>query len=208
MIKNIITRLVWIKPFLIGIIVMLVSGCVTSPPRKIDNLCSIFREKGGWHEEALDAAKKWGTEVPVLMAIMHQESKFIGDNKPDFEWFLFVPLGRASSAYGYAQALDGTWNAYEKASGNRGADRDNFADAIDFIGWYNAQSYRRNGIRRNDTYHLYLAYHEGHGGFNRRSFKNKTWLKKVAKKVSARSIVYRRQYQSCKGSLDDGWSLF
>ncbi|MCG8670960.1 MAG: hypothetical protein MI867_16240 [Pseudomonadales bacterium] len=181
------------------------SGCATSPPKKVNDLCSIFREKDDWHEEAVDTAKKWGTEVPVLMAIMHQESKFIGDNKPEFEWFLFIPLGRASSAYGYAQALDETWDTYIRATGNRGADRDDFDDAIDFIGWYSSESYRRNKIRRNDTYHLYLAYHEGHGGFERRSFKNKQWLKNIAKKVSGKSIQYRRQYNKCKDSLDSGW---
>jgi hypothetical protein len=46
--------------------------------------------------------------------------------------------------------------------------------AIDFIGWYNRQSYQRSNIALNDSYHLYLAYHEGHGGFNRRSFKGKS----------------------------------
>lgn len=181
------------------------AGCATSPPKKINDICSIFREKDDWHEEALDASKKWGTEVPVLMAIMHQESKFIGDNQPEFEWFLFVPLGRASSAYGYAQALDQTWDTYMKATDNWGADRDDFDDAIDFIGWYTSVSYRKNKIRRNDTYHLYLSYHEGHGGFERRTFKNKQWLKNVAKKVSAKSITYRRQYNKCKNDLDDGW---
>lgn len=182
----------------------LLTGCVTSPPREVNNLCSIFREKDDWHEDAVAAADKWGTEVPVLMAIMHQESKFVGDNEPDFEWFLFVPLGRASTAYGYAQALDTTWETYQRDTGNWGADRDDFADAVDFIGWYSAQSYRRNKIRRNDTYHLYLAYHEGHGGFERRSFRNKQWLKNIAKRVSGKSIAYRRQYNSCKASLDSG----
>ena len=182
----------------------LLTGCVTSPPREVNNLCSIFREKDDWHEDAVAAADKWGTEVPVLMAIMHQESKFVGDNEPDFEWFLFVPLGRASTAYGYTQALDTTWETYQRDTGNWGADRDDFADAVDFIGWYSAQSYRRNKIRRNDTYHLYLAYHEGHGGFERRSFRNKQWLKNIAKRVSGKSIAYRRQYNSCKASLDSG----
>ena len=41
-----------------------------------------------------------------------------------------------SSAYGYAQALEGTWDDYRKDTGRRGADRDDFADSSDFIGWY------------------------------------------------------------------------
>ena len=182
------------------------TGCVSSPPQNLDNMCKIFEEKGGWYEDAKASQEKWGTSIPVMMAIIHQESKFQGDIKPEFEWFFIIPLGRASSAYGYSQALDGTWDVYIKESGNWGADRDDFEDAIDFIGWYNAKSYKRNKIKRNDAYHLYLAYHEGQGGFERRTFKNKAWLKKVAKKVSARAIKYRKQYWGCKESLEDtGW---
>jgi len=181
-------------------------GCSTSPPKNIDNLCEIFRDKDDWYQDAEKSQAKWGTSIPVMMAFMHQESKFQSDIKPEFKWFLFIPLGRASSAYGYSQALDQTWDNYVDKSGNWGADRDDFADAIDFIGWYNAISYRRNKIKKDDAYHLYLAYHEGHGGFARRSFRKKSWLTKVAKKVSARSIRYRRQHNSCKTELqDDGW---
>ena len=186
--------------------VLTLSGCASSPPQNLDNLCQIFEEKSGWHEDAKAATKKWGTSVPVMMAIIHQESKFQSDIKPEYQWYFFIPLGRASSAYGYSQALDDTWGAYIEKTGNWGADRDDFDDAIDFVGWYNAISYRRNNIKRNDTYHLYLAYHEGHGGFERRSFNKKLWLKKVAKKVSARAIKYRKQYQHCQKQLEDtGW---
>lgn len=190
--------------YLLIVYVLMLTGCATAPTQ-VNNLCSIFEEKGGWHEDAQDASEKWGTSIPVMMAIMHQESKFQADIQPPMQWFLFIPLGRASNAYGFAQALEGTWKTYMIDTGNWTADRDDFGDAIDFIGWYNALSYRKNGIKRDDTYHLYLAYHEGHGGFERRSFKDKLWLKKVAKKVSAQSYRYQKQYAGCKDSLDDGW---
>ncbi len=197
----------WLAIIAVVCSALMMSGCVSSPPANVDNLCKIFEEKDDWYEDAKASADKWGTSIPVLMAIVHQESKFEADIKPEFKWFLIVPLGRASSAYGYSQALDDTWDGYIKSSGNWGADRDEFDDAIDFIGWYNATSYRRNKIKRNDAYHLYLAYHEGHGGFEKRTFKKKAWLTKVAKKVSARAIKYKKQYWGCAKKLeeDTGW---
>ena len=84
-------------------------------------------------------------------------------------------------------------------------DRNDFGDAIDFIGWYNDQSYRVNGIKKDDAYHLYLAYHEGQGGFKKRTFRNKQWLKDVAKKVSARSRTYRKQLNGCEKKLNRGF---
>ena len=142
-----------------------------------------------------------------MMAIMHQESRFQSDARPPRRKLLgFIPWSRPSSAYGYPQAKDGTWKDYKRDAGGFGADRDDFADAIDFIGWYNFKSTRRNGISPHDTYGLYLAYHEGHGGYNRGSYLNKQWLIDVARKVNRRANSYQSQLNSCEKSLqDDGW---
>lgn len=189
------------------------TGCASAPPKDINNICSMFREKDGWfddwYEAAAESRAEWGTPIPVMMAMMHQESRFKSNAKPPRTKLLgFIPWFRPSSSYGYSQAKKSTWRDYERSSGNYGADRDDFADAIDFIGWYNYQSYKKCGISRTDTYSLYLAYHEGHGGFNRRSFKNKQWLKNVATKVSAKSNTYTRQLNSCEKSLMSPWWMF
>lgn len=188
----------------------LLAGCVTAPPSSLDNLCHIFREKDGWYKAAQKAEGRWGTPIPVVMAFMHQESRFVAKAKPPRRRFLWIfPGPRLSSAYGYPQAKDSTWDWYRTSSGNGWADRDDFADAADFIAWYNAESGRRNRIAADDAYHLYLAYHEGHGGFDRRTFNKKSWLKSVAKRVSARSIRYTKQLAVCREELNDsGWWPF
>ena len=186
----------------------IVSGCA-SAPQNPDNICDIFREKDDWYEDAAQARDNWGSTIPVMMAIMHQESRFKGRAKPPRRKILgFIPGPRPSDAYGYSQAKDDTWDWYLKSSGNYGADRNDFADAIDFIGWYNKTSNKRSKIDVSDPYHLYLAYHEGHGGFNRRTFKSKQWLKNVAKKVSARSRRYSVQLAQCEESLKKAWWEF
>lgn len=188
---------------------LFLAGCATTPPREMDDICAIFREKDDWYEEADDARGKWYSPIPVMMAIMHQESRFVDDAAPPRRRILgFIPGPRLSDAYGYPQAKDATWDTYRQSSGNSWADRDDFADAIDFIGWYNHISRKQCGIDPNDAYHLYLAYHEGHGGFNRRSFKDKAELKAVAKKVSARNRMYTRQLNVCEESLKKSWWQF
>lgn len=185
-----------------------IAGCATSPPDNVNNLCAIFDEKRGWYDEAKKAEKAWGTSVPVLMAIVHQESRFQARAKPPRKKILWlIPGPRPSDSYGYSQALESTWAAYQRSAGRYGADRDDFGDALDFVGWYNHQSFLRNGIKRNDSYRLYLAYHEGHGGFERKTYRDKTWLKAVAKKVSQRADSYRRQLNTCEQRLEDdgGW---
>ena len=186
---------------------LLIGGCATTPPSDVNDICSIFTEKDGWYDDADDASDRWGSPIPVMMAIMYQESRFQAKAKPPRKKILWViPGPRPSSSYGYTQALKDTWSTYIRDAGNYGADRDDFGDSIDFIGWYNHQSYRKSGIKKTDAYHLYLAYHEGQGGFNRRSFKNKQWLKDVSKKVSRIAATYSTQLKGCEERLkDDGW---
>ena len=76
-----------------------------------------------------------------------------------------------SSAYGYAQALDGTWDDYRQATGRRGADRDDFADASDFIGWYMNEAAPGERLAPHDAYNQYLAYPEGKAGYARGSYR-------------------------------------
>lgn len=196
-----------LRLILVSALLLSLAAC-SSPPRNPDNICDIFREKD-WYEDAADARDRWGSPISTTMAIMYHESSFRAKAKPPRTYLLgFIPWFRASNAYGYAQAKTGTWRGYQSATGRHGADRDDFDDAIDFIAWYNHRSVQQCSIRSDDTYHLYLAYHEGHGGFNRRSFRNKEWLKAVARKVSARSITYRHQLAVCEESLKKPWWQF
>ena len=189
------------------LLLLLIAGCTTSPPSSINDICAIFREKSGWYDDAADARKEWGSPISVMMAMMHQESKFRATAKPPRKKiFGFIPGPRPSNAYGYSQALDSTWDGYKRSAGRYGADRDDFGDAIDFIGWYNHQSYKRSGIAKTDAYRLYLAYHEGHGGYNRATYRKKQWLIDVAHKVDRKASSYRKQLLACEEELkDDGW---
>ncbi len=180
------------------------TGCADAPPGEPSNLCAIFKEKDDWYEASVSAQKEWGMPVAVQMAIMKQESAFIADARPPREWFLgFIPLSRPSSAYGYSQALDGTWDRYVQSTGHTGAGRDDFADAVDFMGWYARQSQTELGIAPGDAYRQYLAYHEGQGGYARRSYRQKPWLMDVARKVASTADRYQRQLDSCKPEFDE-----
>lgn len=193
---------------LVPALLMLV-GCATAPPRNINNLCSIFQEKEDWFKDAKAAEKRWGTPVHVMMAIIRQESAFRDDAQPPRGKLLgVIPWKRPSSAYGYPQAKDDTWDWYRQKTGNSWADRDDFADAVDFVGWYTNISHSKLGISKWDAKHQYLAYHEGHGGYRSRSYKRKAWLMKVAEKVGRQSKTYAAQLKHCEKKLDKGWSLW
>ena len=187
----------------------LLTACSTEPPRNLTNSCDIFREKDDWYASAHDSFKKWGVPVHVQLAIIYQESRFVHDAKPPRGKLLWViPWKRPSSAYGYGQIKDATWDWYRDSTGNRWADRDDFDDVSDFIGWYGSVSHRRLGISKWDAYAQYLAYHEGHGGYQRKSYQKKDWLMRVARKVEARASDYRAQLSACEDDLDKGWSLW
>ena len=193
------------KLLLVSAVVMLL-GCATTPPTNITSSCEIFYDKDDWYDDAKASFEKWGVPIHVQLAIIHQESSFKYDAKPPKDYLLgFIPWGRTSSAYGYAQVKDSTWDWYKQKTGNWGADRDEFADAVDFIGWYGSVSYKTLGISKWDAKNQYLAYHEGHGGFKRKTYNKKSWLIGVANKVERNAARYRAQLGKCKDKLESSW---
>ncbi|MDG1207098.1 MAG: hypothetical protein P8N51_17145 [Pseudomonadales bacterium] len=191
---------------LLLVAVLFLIGCTSSTPAQQDNVCEIFYEKKGWYKDAKRSQRKWGTPIPVMMAFIHQESRFRARAKPPRKKILWIfPGPRPASAYGYSQATNETWKAYKKSTGSWSADRNKFHDAIDFIGWYNDQSYRRNRIQKTDAFNLYLAYHEGQGGYAKKSYVKKGWLTDVANKVSNRSGMYQGQLKTCEKNLNRNW---
>lgn len=191
---------------LLGIVFI---GCATAPPGNPNSLCDIFEEKRGWHKDANYSFERWGVPIHVQMAIIFQESGYDSKARPPRKRFLgLIPTSRPSSAYGYTQALDSTWDWYIRDTGNRAADRDDFSDAVDFIGWYGTLSHRQAGISKWDAYNQYLAYHEGQGGFRRGSYKGKGWLINTARRVEANAQRYSGQLARCEDDIDDGWGLW
>jgi hypothetical protein len=195
------------KIVILLLVAFALGGCTASPPKDVNNLCAIFKDKDGWYDAAAEARDEWGSPIPVMMAIMYQESRFVAKAKPPRKKiFGFIPGPRPTDAYGYSQALGSTWDDYRRSAGRYWADRDDFDDAIDFIGWYNDQSKRRSGIAKTDSYRLYLAYHEGHGGYNRSSYRSKKWLVDVARKVERKANSYSGQLKGCEKDLEsDSW---
>ena len=106
-------------------------------------------------------------------------------------------MGRPSSAFGFAQALDGTWKEYKNETNSFGARRNRIKDATDFMGWYMNKTQNRNGVALSDARNQYLAYHEGHTGFARGSYRKKAWLVRVAGEVDQRSDLYAAQLRAC-----------
>jgi hypothetical protein len=187
-----------LKILILCLFTCLLTACSTIPntPRNTENLCAVFKQKHGWYQASNSTYKKWGVPIPVQMAIMHQESHFVADAEPSggfFSWF-----GFGSTAYGYPQAQNATWRDYQKKTGNWIATRDNFADACDFIGWYSQTSYQKLGIQKNDARNLYLAYHEGHGGFQRQTYNQKPWLLNISSKVEQRAQLFQQQLGACE----------
>ncbi|QYJ78096.1 hypothetical protein [Shewanella acanthi] len=196
----------WLSVILLSTSLGLLYGCATSPPKSPENICDIFQEHRSWYAAAKDARDKWGVPVHVPIAMMYQESSFKHNAAPPMEYFLgFIPIGRASDAYGYAQAKTMTWDDYVRETGNSWSSRSNFDDAMDFMGWFIYKTNKINGVSKWDARAQYLNYHEGWGGYRRGSYKSKKWLVKVAAKVDDRSKRYAAQYKTCQKDLDSSW---
>ena len=190
------------RRFLIVALLLVLAGCA-STPHHTGNLCSVFAQKNGWFHswqgDAERASTEYGVPVPILMATIYTESGYEARAKPPRRWVLgFIPWGRTSSAYGYAQAIDGTWSHYQRATGAWGASRRDFSDAVRFVAWYHQQSHVRNGIPLDDPYNLYLAYYAGHDGYARGVWRSDPGMRAAAARMAKMARTYAYQLGSCR----------
>ncbi|MEL6316491.1 MAG: lytic transglycosylase, partial [Pseudomonadota bacterium] len=170
-------------------------------PARQNDVCAMFAQHPHWLKAARKSERRWGAPVSAQMAIIWRESSFVADARPPKKsrFFGLVSWGRVSSAYGYSQALDGTWREYLNDVGRSSTltRRDRFSDAVDFVGWYMAKTKQRNGVAMGDVVSHYLNYHEGHGGFRRGTYRSKAWLLRAARQVSAMAGRYLKQLRRC-----------
>ena len=189
---------------------LFLTACAPAPPKNQNDICEIFEEYPSWFWAAQASQARWGIPIRVQMASIYQESHFQGNVKPPRTKVLgFIPWSRPSSAYGYCQALDGTWSEYQGENGS-GNYRSDFDSSLDFLGWYSHRAHVRAGIPVTDAYALYLAYLEGIGGYTRGVYKNQAWLITVAKRVQHQADLYHTQLIKCQHSLPKkkNWDFF
>ena len=76
--------------------------------------------------------KKWNVSKGTQLSFILTESNFRPSAKTQRKYiFGFIPSGRLSSAFGYAQVIDSTWEWYKDSTNNRYASRTSFRDSTD-----------------------------------------------------------------------------
>ena len=183
---------------LVSILFIFLVACTSNQQINTADSCIIFDKKKNWYKATKRAYDKWETPIALQLAIINQESSFNQFAKPERKkLFKLIPWKRPSSAFGYAQVVDPTWDWYKTKTGNKNASRANFADITDFIGWYVAQSENMVGIKKDDAFNQYLAYHEGQMGWKKKTYQDKNWLINAARNVEKKSLIYNSQLKEC-----------
>jgi hypothetical protein len=179
---------------------LIISGCMNVPKNQGD-ACSIIKQKKSWRSALKKTERKWGVSPGMQLAFIKTESNFRPTARTERKYFLgVIPSGRISSAYGYSQALDGTWKEYKKSTGHKYHRRSNFAHSTNFIGWYINKTNKILKISKKDAYRQYLAYYKGWGDYKNYSKDKKAII--YAKSVKDMALKYRKQLTICKKNLD------
>jgi hypothetical protein len=149
-----------------------------TPLQPANATCALIASHKGWAEALANAQARWETPPAPLLAVVRQESNFEVPKRAT------QPL----APYGYAQADARTWSAYRTAVKRPHADRADFADAVDFIGWYFAATRARTGANyAKQLATHYLAYSRGQNRPGKAS--------PAARKNAAQVVAYAKAYQ-------------
>ena len=188
---------------IICISIIFLYACTSNKLTNTADSCIIFEQKKYWYKATKKSQDKWETSIALQLAIISQESSFRQFAKPKRKKILgFIPGNRPSSAFGYAQITNPTWDWYKTKTGNKNASRANFNDVTDFIGWYTTQTQKIVGVSKKDYYNQYLAYHEGQGGWKNKTYLDKKWLIETAKNVERTANMYNKQLIQCEKKLN------
>ncbi|WP_150464310.1 transglycosylase SLT domain-containing protein [Francisella sp. XLW-1] len=154
--------------------------------------CEILDQNPNWKLSLKKAQDKYNLSPAFAMGLIYQESRFDAEAKSSY-----------STAYGYAQAINSTWQHFQEEV-KQNAKRNNFDDSVQFIGWYMAQLSKSLKLKMSDSENLYMAYMLGATGYKRYkagTFKNKAKIeedKNIANKVKAYTNLYKSQLKDCK----------
>jgi len=166
------------------------------------NVCHFFKKHPTWYWTAQNVQHKWHVPISVQIAIIQEESSFKADAETKQEkLFGIIPWFHESTAEGFSQALTDTWHRYIRANHKISADRSDFDDADDFLGWYAHLIHRELGIRESNAFRLYLAYHEGIHGYRKRTYWHKPRLLFKAHEVSKHAKHYHYALLHCQHGL-------
>ena len=172
---------------LVVLLLAWVSGCsfTTPPPKRQADICQGLRTVSGLVRLRGQVRAQVGHAGAHPHGLRAPRVQLPEPRPAARRWLWFIPLGRPSSAKGYAQAQDPVWGEYQAERGRLFRSRSDMEDALDFIGWYNDKTWRQLGISRTDAEQLYLAYHEGRGGYRRGTWKKKPKVQRTARNVAA-----------------------
>ncbi len=192
---------------------MILMGCTalgrggSTPPSNINDACEILKDKGSWRKPLQRTEAEWGVPASLVLAIIHQESRFRAIIRPPKK-HRFTPK-KVSSSRGYTQAIDATWDAYEKERRNKLTrllkTRAQFGSSADFVGWY-IHGAARSCSQLTSPYDAKLAYflyHNGAGACSRffqpREKGSRDYnVAVIADKVQARARLYQTQLSGCQ----------
>ena len=120
------------------------------------------------------------------------------------------PLGTRVVGQGVRPGAGPAWSDYTDQRGSLFRSRSDIEDALDFIGWYNHGTARELEIAKTDARNLYLAYHEGRGGYRKGSWKGKPKLQRIAERVAETTRRYEGQLKRCESEFRCGswWQVW
>ncbi len=82
-------------------LLLVLSGCFSTPAREVTNICQLLDEKVSWYQAVKKSEAKWSVPMHIQLAIIYQESHFSSNAKPTRnKIFGVIPGLRSSSSYG------------------------------------------------------------------------------------------------------------
>ena len=137
----------------------------------------------------------------LTLAFIKHESGFQAKARPVKKWLIrgWIPWTYHSSARGYAQITDATWQDFSQAQ-NGLVSRYALVDHIHFINWY-FYKHERHLSNPGNFYEAYFLYHDGPAGYYQKKYRRSHRLHRFTQRVAADAQRYQHQLANCQQVL-------
>ena len=166
----------------------------------LSNICDYYYQYPNRYRSQKTLAAQGMLPLTDVHAILLSESSLEAFSAPRGSFF----QKPKSTAYGYAQVVDGTWQDFTEGHPENWLFRVNFYDSVAFIQWYRMA--HGHLLRSTRLYDYYLLYHDGPKHYIARSFKSQ----KLAQKVEHLAMDMRRDFSRCEAKVQwkANWHAF
>ena len=165
-------------------LVVFLTGCATAPPKRQGDICAVFEQHPDWYDHAPQVRQALGYSNARPNGLRPARVELPEPREAGAQEFWFIPLGRPSSAKGYATGAGSRLGRIPGGAGRALPEPFGHGGRARFHRLVQLQDLARARCRSKRCPQSLSRLSRGRGGYRRGTWKNKPGVQRTAARVA------------------------